>query len=123
MKRDCSIFFLNSANLVCRGSDISKYFRESLGVCDNESTVCRVFFARCLSLSYRYKRDQRGYTISGSFLKDISGLSSLVVWCFVAMQRRYVTERQSGCLAFTNGTPWVMHVVLSSEKNVTNFED
>ena len=24
------IFFLNSANLICRGTDISKYFRESL---------------------------------------------------------------------------------------------
>ena len=31
------IFFLNSANLICRGTDISKYFRESLGIRDNES--------------------------------------------------------------------------------------
>ena len=29
-------FFLNSANLICRGTDISKYFRESLGIRDNE---------------------------------------------------------------------------------------
>ena len=32
-------FFLNSANLICRNMDISKYFRESLGLRDNESTV------------------------------------------------------------------------------------
>ena len=30
------IFFLTFANLICRGTDISKYFRESLGR-DNES--------------------------------------------------------------------------------------
>ena len=30
-------FFLNSENLICRGTDISKYFRESLGIRDNES--------------------------------------------------------------------------------------
>ena len=33
------LFSLNSANLICRGTDISKYFRESLGIRDNESTV------------------------------------------------------------------------------------
>ena len=32
-------FFLNSANLICRGTDISKYFRESLGIRDNESRL------------------------------------------------------------------------------------
>ena len=31
------IFSLNSSNLICRGTDISKYFRESLGLRDNES--------------------------------------------------------------------------------------
>ena len=37
-KCGCSnYFFLNSANLICRGTDISKYFRESLGIRDNES--------------------------------------------------------------------------------------
>ena len=33
------IFFLNSATLICRGTDISKYFRESLGIRDNESRL------------------------------------------------------------------------------------
>ena len=32
-------FFHNSANLICRGTDISKYFRESLGIRDNESRL------------------------------------------------------------------------------------
>ena len=35
------IFFLNSANLICRGTDISKYFRESLGIRDNVSERVR----------------------------------------------------------------------------------
>ena len=40
VKYCCSIyFFLNSANLICRGTDISKYFRESLGPPDNESRL------------------------------------------------------------------------------------
>ena len=33
-------FFLNSTNLICRGTDISKYFREPLGLRDNESRLC-----------------------------------------------------------------------------------
>ena len=38
VKCGCSIyFFFNSAILICRGTDISKYFRESLGIWDNES--------------------------------------------------------------------------------------
>ena len=32
-------FFLNSANPICRTTDISKYFRESLGIRDNESRL------------------------------------------------------------------------------------
>ena len=40
VKCGCSIyFFLNSANLICRSTDISKYFRESLGIRDNESRL------------------------------------------------------------------------------------
>ena len=32
-------FFLNSANLICLDTDISKYFREYLGFRDNESRL------------------------------------------------------------------------------------
>ena len=32
-------FFLNFVNLICRGTDISKYVRESLGLWDNESRL------------------------------------------------------------------------------------
>ena len=40
VKCGCSnYFFLNSANLICRGTDISKYFRESHGIRDNESRL------------------------------------------------------------------------------------
>ena len=36
-------FFLNSANLICLGTDISKYSRESLGLPDNKkSTLLRI---------------------------------------------------------------------------------
>ena len=42
VKCGCSnYFFLNSANLICRGTDISKYFRESLGIRDNENRLQR----------------------------------------------------------------------------------
>ena len=33
------LFFFKSANLICRDTDISKYFRESLGLRDNESQL------------------------------------------------------------------------------------
>ena len=40
VKCGCSKYFsLNSANLICRGTDVSKYFRESLGIRDNESRL------------------------------------------------------------------------------------
>ena len=42
------IFLLNSANLICRGTDISKYFRESLGIRDNESRLyINIFAEKC----------------------------------------------------------------------------
>ena len=40
MKCGCSIYyFFNSANLICRGTDISKYLIESLGLPDQESRL------------------------------------------------------------------------------------
>ena len=40
VKCGCSIyFFLNSSNLICRGTDISRYFRESIRIRDNESRL------------------------------------------------------------------------------------
>ena len=45
VKCGCSnYFFLNSENLICRGTDISKCFREYLGFRDNESRLYQVFF-------------------------------------------------------------------------------
>ena len=40
VKCGCSLYFvLNSANLICRGTDISKRFKEYLGVRDNKSRL------------------------------------------------------------------------------------
>ena len=36
--------FLNSANLICRSTDISKCFRGSLRLRDNESRLYYIFF-------------------------------------------------------------------------------
>ena len=38
-------FFLNSANLIWRGTDISKYFIESFGIRDNESGLYIAMFS------------------------------------------------------------------------------
>ena len=63
VKCGCLIyFFLNSANFICRGTDISKYFRESLGLGDNETVFLflREYKARhfmviiCIGYNYFY---------------------------------------------------------------------
>ena len=52
VKCGCSIyFFLNSTNLICRSTDISKYFRESLGIRHNESRLFFLFVTNVVSLS------------------------------------------------------------------------
>ena len=52
VKYDCSNYvFLNSANLICWSTDISKYFRESLGIRDNESGLCIYFLVEKSALS------------------------------------------------------------------------
>ena len=40
------IVFLNSANLICGGKDISKCFRESLGLQDNESRLYALYLVQ-----------------------------------------------------------------------------
>ena len=49
-------FFLNSANLLCWGTDISKYFRESLGIQENESRLysIKLVFSRTAILFYLF---------------------------------------------------------------------
>ena len=50
VKFGCSIgIFLNSAHLICRSTDISKCFRGSLRLRDNESPVYLFFSNRCLT--------------------------------------------------------------------------
>ena len=43
-------FFLNSATLICRGTVISKYIRESLGIRDNESRLYVTFAYNCTQM-------------------------------------------------------------------------
>ena len=41
---------LNSANLICRDTDISKYFIESLGIRDDESRLYLLPLSICFAL-------------------------------------------------------------------------
>ena len=50
------IIFLNSANLICRSTDISKYFRESLGIRDNESRLY-------LNVLFYYTWNESGFNL------------------------------------------------------------
>ena len=45
------ILSLNSANLICRGTDIWKYFRESYGFGDNESRLYTFSLSACFPLN------------------------------------------------------------------------
>ena len=50
-KIGCSIgIFLNSANLICRSTDISKCFTESLRLPDNESRLYIFFLSELVLL-------------------------------------------------------------------------
>ena len=54
MKFGCAIgtcIFLNSENLICRSTDISKYFRRSLQLRDNES---RLYLRSGISLLFSF---------------------------------------------------------------------
>ena len=53
VKCGCSSnFFLNSSKLICRSTDILKYFRESLGIRDNESRLYFTFKTFCFYSSW-----------------------------------------------------------------------
>ena len=52
------LFILNSANLLCRGTDISKYFRQSLGLRDNESRLYMPF----LQYTEQNRTEQKFYS-------------------------------------------------------------
>ena len=70
VKCGCSNYvFLKSANLICRSTDISKFFRESLGIRDNESRLYIPTLAGCMgkptedikiSLNASLKRSPKG---------------------------------------------------------------
>ena len=64
------IFFLTSATLIFRGTDISKCFRESLGIRDNESRLYLQFSALAYKILY----------FNGCSYAKIDGLDSLVAY-------------------------------------------
>ena len=61
----CELFFLNSANLICRGTEISKYFRESTVYiwavpCKNVSSdICGQQRPRSACVSVQFDQDLR----------------------------------------------------------------
>ena len=55
---------LNSANLICRGTDVSKYFRKSPGLRDNESRLYYILSRRMDNFPPLFTRE----TTFGSFL-------------------------------------------------------
>ena len=55
LKVGCSIgIFLNSANLICRSTDISKGFRRSLPLRDNESRLYIKYLIHLFCLVYNF---------------------------------------------------------------------
>ena len=47
-------FFIISANLICRGTDISKYFREAIRIRDNESRLYIHTYIRTYVRTYAF---------------------------------------------------------------------
>ena len=75
LKYGCSIyFFLSSANLICQGTDIAKYFREPLGLRDNES---RLYF------TYFSQKTGFGITSNWSSKETMDVMPKLVFWARV----------------------------------------
>ena len=72
-------FFLNPENLICRGTDISKCFRESLGIRDNESRL---------------------YSSLTNTLKVLLSLGKLGFWKAVAFQKLWQTVLINCLLAY-----------------------
>ena len=52
-------FFLNSENLICRGTGISKYFRESFGIRDKESPLYNYLHSSVRGVRYPDKLKER----------------------------------------------------------------
>ena len=67
------LFFLNSATLICRSTYIFKYFRESLGIRDNDSRL--YISVKCGCSNYFYLSSAnlicRGTDISKYFIESL----------------------------------------------------
>ena len=97
MKFGCLIgIFLNSANLICRSTDISKCFRGSLRVRDNESRLYR----KCIKTILF---DKRGYSEISVF-EIISIFHGCMLWIEKSVTR--VTDRHhEACRVMPNSDP------------------
>ena len=97
-------FPLNSENLICRGMDISKCFRGSLGIRDNES---RLYMVGTYIMSSRKLACKKENTCSIPILvilpEWISQLNScaihnfLMVWNILITFGRSIDKDQKGC--------------------------
>ena len=86
MKHGCSIYFLNFENLICRGADISKYFRESLR--DNESRLYCVPIFRIYTICGLHQA-KNGLILTRGYEGQLSVSAQENVWKGVNDRRKY----------------------------------
>ena len=78
-------FFLNSANLKCRSTDISKYFRESLGLRDKKSQLYLFDFFLFHFLSVLYPKYKKKKKKKNSILYRYSSVPADLGLCHLHM--------------------------------------
>ena len=97
MKFGCAIcVFLNSEKLICRSTDISKCFRGSLQLRDNESRLyVSVEVIRCFSLGASHdgvgNMCVQGYAMEGTFL-----FANKFKWVFSSCSVNYIRNYLNG---------------------------
>ena len=82
------IFFLHSANLICRGTDISKYFRDSLGIRDN---VSRLY----ISLNTQEMPQSRSTILSMHQKKHYENTPIQIYWKFHLQKLKIFRQKNS----------------------------
>ena len=94
-------FFLNSANMICRGTNISKYFSESFGIRDNES---RLYIVSRGGLPFIH--DENGWTLSCN--KHLDQPAHMYQYNLIGL--RYPPEESLGhCLSKTTRCEDLLH--------------
>ena len=100
MKFDCSFgIFLNFANLICRSTDISKCFRGSLRLRDNESQLYITLSSLLKINEYTFRRGKFELSLASSLNTDPTDstlsmeASHIIVFSFVKMSEK----NMAGC--------------------------